>query len=112
MTVEQINEALARWDRNKYHENHVWHELAEAARDHLTCLGDWVTCPTCNGDGTYVEEYEQGYETPLRVTKPCPYCVDGLVPSPELVERIKEETRFGDKVIKMILLASRQGDPA
>lgn len=51
---------------------------------------DWITCPTCNGSGTYIEEYEQGYETPLRVTKPCPDCVDGLQPSPELIERFRK----------------------
>ena len=84
--------------------------------------GDWVSCPTCNGSGVrrnHNRPDEDDYE-------PCPDCVGGLVPSPELIKRVGDtevqnpedgggmalgDLIGGDRVLAA-LLASRQGDPA
>lgn len=48
---------------------------------------DWITCPTCNGSGQTMEKTMKDGVWTVN-TPPCPDCVDGLIPSPELVERV------------------------
>lgn len=42
----------------------------------------WVTCPTCNGEVGH-------WDASIPAFVVCPDCVDGLIPSPELVERVR-----------------------
>lgn len=46
-------------------------------------MTDWITCPTCDGEG---ELWPYGEDSRPGDSIPCPDCVDGLIPSPELVE--------------------------
>ena len=87
--------------------------LVGAARKWEKAQRDWVSCPTCEGDGVVMptNEFEPDEQ-------PCPGCVGGLVPSAELVERVAERLKTEvsnggwmetSEFVRFILLASRQG---
>ena len=116
MSLEQINEALAWWDNDPApilmgSKEQV---LVEAARAYVA---EWATCPNeCEllNEGRF---YWPNPDEPW-TTLPCD-CVDGMVPSPELVERVAAAMRSTVQgpefatftaAAKTALLASRQGD--
>lgn len=126
MSIEQVNEALAEYDGTQYLiPRDAMQTVVEAAR---RFVDGWETCPTCEGKGGYNVQSTRGpIETDYLV---CPDCVDGMVPGPQLVERLKvvagremnrlvSELRhewrplFGsdvEPIVRAVLLASRRGD--
>ena len=84
MNIEQVNEALAEYDGTQYLiPRDAMQTVVEAAR---RFVDGWETCPTCNGSGLEAN-HGQGFTCDGAC---CPTCANehGMIPGPELVERV------------------------
>lgn len=96
--MNQLTEALAVLEMHLQSDpESVMAPVVAAARAYVR---DWITCPTCNGNGLYSPTVDGSLI--------CPGCVDGLAPSAGLIVRIAEEVDLDTYTVTAVLLASRR----